>query len=122
MKLKRWILFLVVGICVLFVGVGLFVAWNDSITVGLMGNAEQAERIVALGGYISVTLMRSKERRKVINTVPLDRLLVETDSPFIGRNPEAVRDAVAYIAEVKGLRVEEVAETTSANAKRFFGF
>ena len=42
MKLKRWILFLVVGICVLFVGVGLFVAWNDSITVGLMGNAEQA--------------------------------------------------------------------------------
>jgi ABC-type sugar transport system permease subunit len=33
----------VVGICVLFVGVGLFVAWNGSITVGLMGNAEQAE-------------------------------------------------------------------------------
>jgi acyl dehydratase len=33
----------VVGLWVLFVGVGLFVAWNGSITVGLMGNAEQAE-------------------------------------------------------------------------------
>jgi hypothetical protein len=33
----------VVGLCVLFVGVGLFVAWNGSITVSLMGNAEQAE-------------------------------------------------------------------------------
>jgi hypothetical protein len=42
LKRKSWVLFLVVGLCVLFVGVGLFVAWNGSITVGLMGNAEQA--------------------------------------------------------------------------------
>ncbi len=37
-----WILFLAVGFCVLFIGVGLVVAWNSGMTVGLMGNAEQA--------------------------------------------------------------------------------
>jgi TatD DNase family protein len=86
------------------------------------GSVEQAEKVVAAGGYISVTHMRSKERRKVINTVPLDRLLVESDSPYVGRTPESVRDAVAYIAEAKGLSVEQVAEATAANARRFFGF
>jgi len=37
-----WILFLAVGFCVLFIGAGLFVAWNSGMTIGLMGNAEQA--------------------------------------------------------------------------------
>lgn len=86
------------------------------------GSAEQAERIVALGGHISVTHMRSKERRKVINSVPLDRLLVESDSPYVGRTPDTIRDAVSYIAEVKGLDIEVVAKATTENAMRFFGF
>ncbi len=86
------------------------------------GNEKQAERIVSLGGYISVTLMRSKEKRKVINIVPLERILVETDSPFVGRTPEAARDAAAYVAEVKGLEVSEVEKATAENAKKFFGF
>lgn len=86
------------------------------------GNPEQAERIVAAGGYISVTHMRSKERRKVINTVPLDRLMAETDSPFVGRTPEAVKEAVSYIAEVKGIDAKAAEEATAANAKRFFRF
>lgn len=86
------------------------------------GTAEQAARVVETGGYISMTGMRSKERRKVINTVPLDSLLVETDSPFVGRTPEDVKEAVSYVAEVKGLGVDTVGQTTAANAKRFFGF
>jgi len=86
------------------------------------GSAEQAQRIVAQGGYISVTELRSKERRKVINIVPLDRLVVESDCPFIGRTPESVRDAVAYIAEVKGLDPGLVADATTRNAGRFFRF
>jgi len=86
------------------------------------GSEEQAKRIVAKGGYISVIHLHSKERRKVINSVPIDRLLVESDSPYVGRTPEAVRDAVAYISEVKGLDFEEVAAKTSENAARFFGF
>jgi TatD DNase family protein len=86
------------------------------------GTAEQAERIVGMGGMISVSHMRSKERRKVINTVPLDRLLIESDSPFVGRTPETVREAAAYIAEVKGLDVGAAEEATARNAMRFFGF
>jgi TatD DNase family protein len=86
------------------------------------GSEEQAMRIVGGGGYISVAHVRSKERRKVINSVPLDRLLVESDSPYIGRTPETVRDAAAYIAEVKGLTIKDVAAATAENAMEFFGF
>jgi len=86
------------------------------------GSAGQAQKAVAMGGYISMTHMRSKERRNVINTVPLDRLMVETDSPFVGRTPEAARDAVAYIAEVKGLEPQAVEKATADNARIFFGF
>jgi len=86
------------------------------------GTAEQAERIVADGGYISMTHMRSKERRKVINIVPLDRLLVESDCPYVGRTPESIREAVAYMAEVKGLDAGEVGKATAANAAGFFNF
>jgi TatD DNase family protein len=86
------------------------------------GDEKQAERIVAMGGCISVTHMRSKEKRKVINTVPLDRLMVESDAPFVGRTPESIREAVAYIAEVKGLGAEEAGKLTAENAMRFFNF
>ena len=48
--------------------------------------------------------------------------MVESDSPYVGRTPDSVREAAAYIAEIKGLGIEEVAEKTTENAKRFFGF
>jgi len=86
------------------------------------GDDVQAKRIIDMGGYLSFTHMRSKEKRKVINTAPLDRLLIESDSPYIGRTPDCVREAAAYIAEVKGLDVSAVADATAKNAMRFFGF
>lgn len=86
------------------------------------GTAEQAEKVVAMGGYISVTHIRSKEKRKVINSVPLDRLFVESDSPYIGRTPETVREAAAYIAEVKGITADDAGKATAENAMKFFGF
>ncbi len=86
------------------------------------GDERQAARVVGMGGYVSVTHMRSKGRREVINTVPLDRLMVESDAPFVGRTPESIREAVAYIAEVKGLGAEEVGKQTAENAMRFFNF
>lgn len=86
------------------------------------GSADQAQRIVAEGGLISMAHMRSKERRRVINSVPLDRLLVESDSPYVGRTPESVREAVAYIAEVKGISSAGAEKATAENAMRFFGF
>jgi len=86
------------------------------------GNAEQAGRIVAEGGYISIVHFRSKERRKVINTVTIDRLVVESDCPYVGRTPETIREAIDYIAEVKGMDRGEVASKTTENAMDFFGF
>lgn len=86
------------------------------------GTKEQAERIVANGGYISIVHLHSKERRRIINNIALDRLLVESDSPFIGRTPDSIREAVSYIAEIKGITNEEVAEATAKNAMEFFGF
>ena len=86
------------------------------------GGEEQAVRITVAGGYISIMHLHSKERRKVINSVQLDRLLIESDSPYVGRTPETVREAAAYIAEIKGLAVDEVAKATAENAMRFFGF
>ncbi|MBI5046960.1 TatD family hydrolase, partial [Candidatus Micrarchaeota archaeon] len=86
------------------------------------GNELQAQRIVSLGGYVSILALRSKERKKVINIVPLERLLVESDCPYVGRNPEIVRDAVGYIAEVKSIKPEKVEVQTTKNAQEFFGF
>jgi TatD DNase family protein len=86
------------------------------------GSAEYAEKIVEKGGDISIVHLHSKQRRKVINTVPLDRLLVESDSPYVGRTPDVIREAIQYISEVKGIPEDEVAEKTAKNAMRFFGF
>ncbi|VVC03296.1 Tat-linked quality control protein TatD [Candidatus Bilamarchaeum dharawalense] len=86
------------------------------------GSEEQAMRIVENGGYISIMHLRSKERRKVINSVPLNRLLVESDSPYVGRTPESIREAIAYIAEVKNVGTAVVAKATSENAMKFFNF
>lgn len=86
------------------------------------GTAEQAEKVVENGGYISIVHLHSKERRKVINTVGVDRLVVESDCPYVGRTPDSIREAIDYIAEVKGMEREEVAARTTENAEKFFGF
>jgi len=86
------------------------------------GSARLAEKIVDKGGYISIIHLHSKERRKVINSVPLERLLVESDSPFVGRTPEVIREAIDYISEVKQIEREKVAIKTARNAMEFFGF
>ena len=86
------------------------------------GDEKQAERVVDDGGILSIIHLHSKIRRKVINTVDLDRMVVESDCPYVGRTPESIRQAIDYIAEVKGLSKEMVAEQTTRNAKDFFGF
>lgn len=86
------------------------------------GSEENAKQIVQNGGYISIMHLRSKDRRKVINSIPLNRLLVESDSPYVGRTPESIREAIAYIAEVKEISEEKVANATADNAMKFFDF
>lgn len=86
------------------------------------GEAETAVRAVKMGGIISIPPLHSKERRKTIESVPLEKLVSETDAPYITRGIEGVRDAIQYIAEVKNIEFEKAAEATAKNSATFFKF
>ena len=95
-------------------------------------SAEFGEAVLALGLSISisgiVTFKNAKDLQEVAKTVPQDRLLVETDSPFLAPvphrgkpcEPAFVRDTASYIAELRGETLEELAEYTTSNFYRLF--
>jgi TatD DNase family protein len=79
------------------------------------------------GFYISLAtnLCRSAQHQILARNVSLDRLLVETDSPFLsprgGRNePSFVLDSVRLIARIRGLESQEIARITAENTKRIY--
>jgi len=96
------------------------------------GDRRLMGRIVDAGGTISipgiVTFKNAGEMREVAREVPADRLLVETDSPFLTpiphrgkRNePAYVALVAAKVAELRGMPVEELAALTTVNTRRFF--
>ena len=91
-----------------------------------------AEAYLALGLYLSisgiVTFKTAEPLREAVRAIPLDRLLIETDSPFLtpipfrGRRnePAHVQYVAQRIAEVKGVTPDEVAAAASANTERLF--
>lgn len=91
-----------------------------------------AERTLAMGFCISfsgiVTFPKSQDLRDVAASVPLDRLLVETDAPFLApvphrgktNEPAYVRETAKVIAAARGIPLEELAAATSANFERVF--
>ena len=91
-----------------------------------------AERGLALGLYVSfsgvLTFKNSDELRSIARDVPTDRLLVETDAPFLAPEPQRgkrnepafVAHTAARLAEVKGLSPAALAEATTANFLRLF--
>lgn len=97
------------------------------------GGPQEAARALDLGGFVSfagnVSFRNAGELRDAARTVPLDRLLVETDSPYLapvphrGRpNEPALVGAVgSALAEATGRPVEEIARATAGNAVRAFG-
>ena len=96
------------------------------------GSLIDARRAVEMGFMISfagnVTFPRAHTIREVASQVPLDRLLIETDSPFLApvphrgqRNePAFVKEVARQIGELRGISAEEVGRQTSANFYRFF--
>ena len=96
------------------------------------GGAELAWTGVELGLYVSfsgiLTFKNSNELRTLAAALPPDRLLVETDAPFLapvphrGRpnEPSYVAHTAAMLAELRGLTTEEIASTTTDNALRLF--
>ena len=96
------------------------------------GSSEMARECLKLGFYLSVagpvTFGNAKKLREVAAEVPLDRLLIETDAPYLTPEPHrGKRNESAYvayvgrrIAELKGIPPEELAAATTENAKRLF--
>ena len=96
------------------------------------GSREWGEKILELGGYIGVTGMvtfrRAENVREILRALPEDRILLETDSPYLapvpyrGRenNPGFLGLIAVGAAAVRGVTVDELADLTAANARRFF--
>ena len=94
--------------------------------------AELARTAVRLGGYVSfsgmLTFPKSEEIRAVAAEVPADRLLVETDSPYLAPvpfrgkrcEPAYVAHTAARLAQVRGLGIAALAELTTGNFHRLF--
>jgi TatD DNase family protein len=91
-----------------------------------------ADKVLDLGLSISisgiVTFKNARDLQETAKTVPLDRLLIETDSPFLAPvphrgktcEPAFVADTARFLAELRGEPVERLAEATSANFHRLF--
>lgn len=96
------------------------------------GTLEFGRRCLDLGFYISfsgiLTFKNAEPLRAAAKDYPLDRVLVETDSPFLAPipfrgkkgEPSMVLQTAMKLAEVKGLTLEEVAEATTKNSKKLF--
>jgi TatD DNase family protein len=96
------------------------------------GSQWLADRALALGGHISlsgiVTFRSARELQAVAVTIPSDRLLVETDAPFLAPVPERgktcepafVAHTAAFVAGLRGIQPAQLAETTAANTLRLF--
>ena len=97
------------------------------------GSAETAEEVVELGMYIGFTgalaFKNNKKSRRSCEAVPLDRLLLETDCPYMAPPPyrgersdsSMIAETAKVMAEVKGVSVEEIIRITNENACRLFG-
>lgn len=97
------------------------------------GTPDDAEKYVEMGFHLGipgiVTFRRPGSLPKVVEDTPLDRILVETDSPFLAPTPyRGKRNEPAYvvhvvekIAEIRELPVDEVARITTENTNRLFG-
>jgi TatD DNase family protein len=99
------------------------------------GTMAEADRILAAGYWISftgpVTYKKNDDLRDVVRRVPMDRLMVETDAPYLSPEPKRgqktnepalVMYTAARVAEVKGVSLEELDRVTTENAGRFFGW
>ena len=109
---------------------------KDLINGGVMhcfsGSWEMAKIVLDLGLYISlagpVTFKNAKKPVEVANNIPLDRLLIETDSPYLTpvpyrgkrNDPGHVALVAQKIAEIRGITAEEVGRITTENALNLF--
>jgi TatD DNase family protein len=96
------------------------------------GTLKEAEGVLSRGWYLSLsgiaTFKKSGELREAAKITPLDRLLIETDAPYLApqsrrgqqNEPSFLPETAQVIAEAKKIELSELAKATTANAKRLF--
>ncbi len=96
------------------------------------GTLDEARQVLERGWYISIsgiiTYKKSDDLRAVAKEIPLERLFVETDTPFLApqkwrgqkNQPAYLVETVRTLAEVKGISLEDIAHQTELNARSFF--
>ena len=96
------------------------------------GSLKFAQKVIELGFYIGftgiITYSKTDDLQKVVKKIPLDKILIETDAPFLApqacrgqRNePIYVKEIAKEIASIKNISFEEVANITTKNAKKLF--
>lgn len=110
---------------------------NASEVGGIMhafsGSWETAKICLDMGFHLSfggpVTFKNAKQPKEVLEKTPMDRLLIETDAPYLTPHPyRGKRNETAYVrlvaemaAQLKGVSLEEIAEQTMKNATKLFG-
>lgn len=97
------------------------------------GSWETARECIAMNFYISfggpITFLNARKPKEVLAEVPLDRLLLETDAPYLTPHPyRGKRNESAYVslvakaaAEIKDVEIEEIIQTTGDNARKLLG-
>ena len=97
------------------------------------GSVEMAKELVSLGYMISLsgtlTFKNARKPKEVAAAIPKDRLLIETDAPYLAPHPNRgklnhsgyLSFTNATLAEILGITEKECAQLTTENAKRFFG-
>jgi TatD DNase family protein len=97
------------------------------------GESSQADELLEMGMYVSfagmLTFKKSEQLRETASRIPLERLLVETDSPYLSpepyrgkrpNEPARVIHTASTLAGIMGIGVAELAERTTQNAHRLF--
>lgn len=97
------------------------------------GSVEMAKQVIDMGMHISiagpVTFKNAARLREVIREIPLDKIFIETDCPYLTPEPHRgqrnhsghVLYVAQKIAEIKGITLEKAAAATKQNAMKFFG-
>jgi len=99
---------------------------GKKVLMHLFGEKSLLQRVIDNGWNISIGpgISKSKDTKKIARDCPLDRIMLETDSPWFGfgqrGTPLNAKIAAEKIAEVKKISVEEVEKQTDLNAVRFF--
>ncbi len=107
--------------------------WRKGVLHCFTGTMAEAEEVIKRGWYVSIsgiaTFKKSDELREIIKNVPLEHLVIETDSPWLApqlyrgktNEPAYVSEVGKTIAQVKEIPLEEVAQVTYQNTQNLFG-